>query len=215
MQDVLDTKTRILQAAFNLFSDKGFEGTSMREIAKRAEVNLSAINYHFQSKEKLCSEVLNKAGDELREELKEIAENHPDLKFVDLVPKVYQHLVSISDRFQSCFRILSTGNVALDLGSDEDGQMGGGPGARYLMERLTKEVGECIPFEDRCWVVNAVFCQMTHLILLCNTSIAQIEFVKAQFETKKVQYRLRRLCLALVREITDPLDTVKTVLSAD
>ncbi|MFK7824901.1 MAG: TetR/AcrR family transcriptional regulator [Oligoflexales bacterium] len=208
MQSVVDTKTKILQAAFKLFSDNGFEGTSMREIAKQATVNLSAINYHFQSKEKLCSEVLNKAGYDLREELKEIAENHPDLRFVELVPEVYQHLVSISDRFQSCFRILSTGNVVLDLSSDVDGQMGGGPGAQYLMERLTKEVGDQVPFEDRCWVVNAVYCQMTHLILLCNTSIAQMEYVKAQFETEKVQHRLRRLCQALVREITDPIEMI-------
>ena len=206
MEGVLDTKTRILQAAFKLFSDKGFEGTSMREIAKQAEVNLSAINYHYQSKEKLCSEVLNKAAGELREELKEVAENHPDLSFVDLVPLVYQHLVSISDRFQSCFRILSTGNVVLDLSPDVDGQVGGGPGAKHLMDRLTKEVGERVPFADRCWVVNAVYCQMTHLILLCNTSIAQIEYVKVQFEMENVRQRLRRLCLALVREITDPLE---------
>ena len=208
MQGVLDTKSKILQAAFKLFSNNGFEGTSMREIAKHAEVNLSAINYHYQSKEKLCSEVLNKAGDDLREELKEIAENHPDLRFVDLVPEVYQHMVSISDRFQSCFRIISTGNLVLDLSSEADGKVGGGPGARYLMERLTKEVGEQIPFEDRCWVVNTVYCQMTHLILLCNTSIAQMEYVKAQFETENVKMRLRRLCSALLREISTPPEIV-------
>ncbi|MHC4823722.1 MAG: TetR/AcrR family transcriptional regulator [Planctomycetota bacterium] len=62
-----DTKERILQAAKELFAEKGFPGTSMREITSRAEVNLAAINYHFGSKEGLllalvrrCLEPINK-----------------------------------------------------------------------------------------------------------------------------------------------------------
>lgn len=62
-----DTKERILQAAQELFAEKGFPGTSMREITSRAEVNLAAINYHFGSKEglllalvKRCLEPINR-----------------------------------------------------------------------------------------------------------------------------------------------------------
>ena len=36
----------------NLFGQKGFDGTSVREIAAGADVNLAMINYYFGSKEK-------------------------------------------------------------------------------------------------------------------------------------------------------------------
>jgi AcrR family transcriptional regulator len=48
-----DTKTRILDAAEKLFGEKGFDATSLRDITTEADVNLAAVNYHFQSKESL------------------------------------------------------------------------------------------------------------------------------------------------------------------
>lgn len=48
-----DTKTRILDAAEKLFGKKGFDATSLRDITTEADVNLAAVNYHFQSKDSL------------------------------------------------------------------------------------------------------------------------------------------------------------------
>ena len=42
-----------MQAAEELFAEKGFDGTSVRDIAETAGVNLAMINYYFGSKEKL------------------------------------------------------------------------------------------------------------------------------------------------------------------
>jgi len=47
------TKARILAAAQDVFAAKGFEGASTREIAARAEVNISSLHYHWESKETL------------------------------------------------------------------------------------------------------------------------------------------------------------------
>lgn len=47
------TKARILVAAQEVFAAKGFEGASTREIAARAEVNISSLHYHWESKETL------------------------------------------------------------------------------------------------------------------------------------------------------------------
>lgn len=52
-----DTKNRILDAAETLFADKGFDATSLRMITAEAQVNLAAVNYHFQSKEALLHAV--------------------------------------------------------------------------------------------------------------------------------------------------------------
>ena len=45
----IDTKTKILNAAEKLFGLNGFNGTSLRDITAEAQVNLAAVNYHFQS----------------------------------------------------------------------------------------------------------------------------------------------------------------------
>ncbi|HZJ73588.1 MAG TPA: TetR/AcrR family transcriptional regulator [Perlabentimonas sp.] len=47
------TKQKILVAATELFLDKGIDRVGVREIATKAEVNLSLMNYYFQSKENL------------------------------------------------------------------------------------------------------------------------------------------------------------------
>ena len=55
-----DTRERILDVAEHEFMSHGYEGTSIRMITSRAEVNLAAINYHFGSKEGLLREVFRR-----------------------------------------------------------------------------------------------------------------------------------------------------------
>jgi AcrR family transcriptional regulator len=47
------TRERILDVALELFTDQGFDGTSMREIAARLGISKPAIYYHFASKEEI------------------------------------------------------------------------------------------------------------------------------------------------------------------
>jgi AcrR family transcriptional regulator len=47
------TRERILDVALELFTDQGFDGTSMREIAERLGISKPAIYYHFASKEEI------------------------------------------------------------------------------------------------------------------------------------------------------------------
>jgi len=54
----LSTKERILKAAGDIFGQKGFRDSTVRMIAKAAEVNTAAINYHFRDKEGLYGAVL-------------------------------------------------------------------------------------------------------------------------------------------------------------
>lgn len=53
------TKRKIMKAAEELFAHSGFHHTTMRAITAKAEVNLSAINYHFGSKEALLSAIFD------------------------------------------------------------------------------------------------------------------------------------------------------------
>src|SRR5258706_6764857 len=63
-----DTKTRILDAAEQLFMEHGFEATSMRQLTSAAGVNLAAVNYHFGSKEELFQAVLTRRLDPMNQE---------------------------------------------------------------------------------------------------------------------------------------------------
>ena len=51
--DFSEKQISILKIAERLISEKGFENATVREISKRADVNLAMINYYFGSKEKL------------------------------------------------------------------------------------------------------------------------------------------------------------------
>ncbi len=56
----MDTKQRILDAAEQLFAERGFDGASLRSITAVAGVNLAAVNYHFRCKEDLVRAVLSR-----------------------------------------------------------------------------------------------------------------------------------------------------------
>ncbi|MEO8384099.1 MAG: TetR/AcrR family transcriptional regulator [Betaproteobacteria bacterium] len=66
--DLSDTKSRILDAAEELFMEHGFEATSLRLITTAAAVNLAAVNYHFGSKEELFQAVLTRRLDPMNQD---------------------------------------------------------------------------------------------------------------------------------------------------
>lgn len=47
------TKQKVIESASSLFFQKGFHGTSVRDIAEKASVNVSLISYYFKSKQGL------------------------------------------------------------------------------------------------------------------------------------------------------------------
>jgi AcrR family transcriptional regulator len=55
---VNDTRERILAVASELFTEQGYEGTSLREIADRLDITKAALYYHFRSKEEILQGLL-------------------------------------------------------------------------------------------------------------------------------------------------------------
>lgn len=59
MMEHKDTRARILQVALELFTEQGYEATSLREIAERLGVTKAALYYHFKTKEDIAAALLS------------------------------------------------------------------------------------------------------------------------------------------------------------
>lgn len=53
-----EKQIKILEIAEKLFAETGFDGTSIRQISKEADINIAMISYYFGSKEKLLEALL-------------------------------------------------------------------------------------------------------------------------------------------------------------
>ncbi|MFG1702177.1 TetR family transcriptional regulator [Nonomuraea sp. M3C6] len=60
-----DTRTRILTAARELFAERGYAATSLADIAAVVGLTKTAVAYHFHPKDRLASELLAPAADDM------------------------------------------------------------------------------------------------------------------------------------------------------
>lgn len=59
-----ETRSRLIQAAAEVFAEQGFRHTKLGDICRRAGTNAAAINYHFGDKDQLYLEVIRWAHEE-------------------------------------------------------------------------------------------------------------------------------------------------------
>ncbi|MCG2462157.1 TetR family transcriptional regulator [Flavobacteriaceae bacterium F89] len=79
-----EKQIRILEIAEKLFAENGFDGTSIRQISKEADINIAMISYYFGSKEKLLEALLlYRTGDFKMELESRVAKEQDFLKTVE------------------------------------------------------------------------------------------------------------------------------------
>jgi AcrR family transcriptional regulator len=71
----VDKKQHIISHAMQLFADKGFEATSIRDLAKVADVNVAMVNYYFGSKEKLMEAIIEEKAAYMKDRIEELNAN--------------------------------------------------------------------------------------------------------------------------------------------
>ena len=94
-QDKLATKKKVIETALTLFKINGYHGTSVRDISKKANVNIATISYYFKGKQGLLEHIIV----EFLEGYVEILDKHclslydknADLILVNLVGEVLNY----------------------------------------------------------------------------------------------------------------------------
>jgi AcrR family transcriptional regulator len=118
------TRRRILQSAVELFSERGLDGTSIREIAAGAEVTLGTVHHYYGSKESLLESCMASVYDELGEmavELGAVLSRGGSLR------DTIAHAVSVSFKFalkhRTTVRLLARSSIAAGRAPDRGQKM--------------------------------------------------------------------------------------------
>lgn len=72
MNALNEKQIQILQVAERLFAEKGFDGTSIRNISKEAGINIAMVSYYFGSKEKMLEALIFSRTSDLKIQLENI-----------------------------------------------------------------------------------------------------------------------------------------------
>ena len=95
-----EKQIKILDVAEELIAKKGFEGTSVRDICSKANINVAMISYYFGSKEKMMSYLYQYRVQRTKESFSEFAqtinEGKPEMQMKEIVNYVISMLFRYS-----------------------------------------------------------------------------------------------------------------------
>jgi AcrR family transcriptional regulator len=89
-----EKQIHILDIAEELIAKKGYEGTSVRDICSRANINVAMISYYFGSKEKMMSYLYQYRVLKTRENFSEFADTIKDGKPEMQLREIIKYIVS-------------------------------------------------------------------------------------------------------------------------
>ena len=101
IMDFNDKQLKIITTAEELFAETGFSGTSVRDIADKADVNVAMISYYFGSKEKLLEALFNYRAADTAQKLEAMLQD----KQQEPLEKINMMIDYYIDKFntQQCF----------------------------------------------------------------------------------------------------------------
>jgi len=100
-----DKQIQIISTAERLFSAKGFDGTSVRDIADEAGVNIAMISYYFGSKEKLMEALFEQRSNNVRLRVESLMQDETLNPFQKMESLVAGYIEKVMDK-QKFFKIM-------------------------------------------------------------------------------------------------------------
>lgn len=103
----INTESKIIKVAAELFAKNGFDGTSVRDICKSADANVSTISYYFGGKKELYKRIVDGIVEKILKyamekiDVQTIPENVDNLPIQLKVKMLFKTLETIIDYFYS------------------------------------------------------------------------------------------------------------------
>ena len=112
-----EKQIEILHVAEKLFAQKGFDGTSIREISKNLGINIAMVSYYFGSKEKLLENLIIYRTADLKNSLADIAsQGLTPIQKIELFVQLYIERISKNRDFHQILLFeVSSKKRALDF----------------------------------------------------------------------------------------------------
>ncbi|KAB1157623.1 TetR/AcrR family transcriptional regulator [Flavobacterium luteum] len=104
MNNFNDKQIDILLVAEKLFAQKGFDGTSIRNISKEAKINIAMVSYYFGSKEKLLEGLILFRIQDLKLKLENLYKEK--LKPLEKINKFIELYIEKIDQNKDIYQIL-------------------------------------------------------------------------------------------------------------
>lgn len=158
----LDTKQRIMEVSIHLFATKGFDGTSIREIAKLANVNVASLNYHFKSKENLRTEAMEYVISEFKERVFNLPQKDT---LAEYAVSFYEAMKQDEAKCLNQFKVILEAEVHP---CSED------PYPKWMKQfsdYLDRELNPGVPEDKRVWVNQVLFTYIVHTAVMSCTKI--------------------------------------------
>ena len=111
------TKNKILLIAEKLFAKKGFDGTSVQDIAKAAEVNKALIYYHFKNKQDIIDSLFRQTLDDMFSMAGKPVHKESDMPPDENIEEKLTHIIEFLSRKKKILSVM----LMESLKDDKDG----------------------------------------------------------------------------------------------
>ena len=174
-------QSQLLETAETLFSQKGFDGTSVRDIAEAAGINTAMISYYFGSKERLMEEIFERKSLNIREKVDMLLKEDR----LDPLEKMYCLVDEYVDRIMErkrFHRILLCEQI-----------INQNPSIIQMMEKMKIRNSECINDLIRLGQKKGMFRKNIDIPMLTNTLVGTVSHTLLTMEFYKNYHHLNTM----------------------
>lgn len=176
-----EKQVQLLDTAEKLFSQKGYDGTSVRDIAEAAGFNTAMISYYFGSKEKLMEEIFERKSLNIREKVDNLLQDDtldPLQKMYSLVDEYIEGIMKRKrfHRILLCEQIINQN-----------------PPIIQMVEKMKTRNSECINDLIRLGQKKGVFRKNVDIPMLSNTLVGTVSHCLLSMEFYKHYHHLESM----------------------